>query len=558
MFEPATRRYFGCLLVAALALASALIYLEERGGGAAAASAGRDPCAERPLIAQPESCTPGPPAELHGEPCEGPFTSSEEFRFPQLMRAVVSNGAAPLHNYSGVELIADRKRPRPARGEVVVEMKASSVNPVDWKLLGHQEGRGRTFPYTLGFDAAGIVTQCVGCTRLKVGDEVWGDLFGRMGAWAEYALGDEELFGLKPRGMPFLEAGTLPLVGLTSLQALKMSGAQDADGRMRPWPTPPAGRNFTVVVTAGVGGTGFVALQIARALGATDVVAVVGGEEHAAFARSMGATRTLDHRLGPVWSQLRDESVDVVYDNYGAPGTADAAMPCLRAGGTFLVILGGGGTISDRPKAGVRQVDFGLTKANGHRDLDELAELVEQGKLRAHLSAVYPLGSIPEALEASAGGHLMGKVGITTEPPARFSPAEYRAVRLAARRKRERGRALPPLLRHVVMWKFKPEATDARRAAMVASLRALKGQIPQVLDLQVGTDYGWADGNHHVVLTADFASVDEFRRYTTHPAHILAKSRIPSLVVDGSRAAAEYAINQHLLESEEYDYVGGV
>jgi NADPH:quinone reductase-like Zn-dependent oxidoreductase len=142
---------------------------------------------------------------------------------------------------------------------------------------------------------------------------------GELGAYAEYAVADESQVALKPPTLSFVEAASLPLATLTSYQALVKAGA--------PW-----SGNKTVLVTSGSGGTGFVGIQLAKALGATKVISVTSADNFP-FVKECGADEIYDYTKGDVFSKLADDSVDIVYDNYGAKGTADKAMPKMRAGG---------------------------------------------------------------------------------------------------------------------------------------------------------------------------------------------------------------------------------
>jgi len=147
------------------------------------------------------------------------------------MKAAQATGQAKLGDFSKIAL-AEIPVPTPGHGEVLIRVVASSVNPVDWKLLepgSFGPVSPIRFPHTLGFDIAGTIAAVgSGCDRLKVNDTVWADL-GKaeilklgleLGAYAEYAIADESQVGHAPKSMPLRDAGTLPLVSLTSYQAL--------------------------------------------------------------------------------------------------------------------------------------------------------------------------------------------------------------------------------------------------------------------------------------------------------------------------------------------------
>lgn len=327
------------------------------------------------------------------------------------MHAVAVKGSASEGDFSKVKVVTDKAVPRPGRGEVLIKVAASSINPVDWKTFSSPLYDVATLfgPKVPGFDVAGVVESVgAGCKRLKAGDAVWADLgktkplkgLIQLGAWAEYAVADESQVGLKPGALSFEEAGSLPLVALTDLQALKMTGAPWADRS-----------NVTVVVTSGSGGTGVVAIQLAKAWGATRIVTAASPRNHALL-RELGATDVVDYHEATIWETLEDESVDVVYDNYGSAGTADAAMASFKSDGYFVYLPGKDGDISKNPKEGVTQINYGLCDSSKHEDLDELAALADAGKLRGVVPESYMLEDILKALNSSFAGHAVGKIGI--------------------------------------------------------------------------------------------------------------------------------------------------
>eukprot|EP00927_Polykrikos_kofoidii_P016336 TRINITY_DN1736_c0_g1_i3.p1 TRINITY_DN1736_c0_g1~~TRINITY_DN1736_c0_g1_i3.p1 ORF type:complete len:356 (+),score=66.15 TRINITY_DN1736_c0_g1_i3:104-1171(+) len=325
---------------------------------------------------------------------------------PSTMTAVVVTGEAPAADFSKVRIVPDAPVPTPGNGQVLIRIMASSINPIDWKIMEYPMwGKGRV----AGFDVAGVVESVgPGCTRLQRGDAVWADLgkgLGsaagvQIGAWAEYAVADESQVGLKPTTMSFEDAGSLPLVALTTYEAYVRTNA--------PW----RGSNATVVVTSGSGGTGIVGIQLAKAFGASRII-TAASPRNFDLLKSLGATDVIDYHKSSIWEALQEESVDVVYDNYGGVGTADAAMPSLKSnGGVFVFLPGKGGAVSDNPKTGVTQIDFGLLNPSKYEELDALAAFVDEGKLRAVVPESHMLQDIIEALKSSVAGHSVGKIGI--------------------------------------------------------------------------------------------------------------------------------------------------
>ena len=286
-------------------------------------------------------------------------------------------------------------------------MRGSCVNPLDVDLV---EPSCKVFPSsapfhctngTVGFEGAGVVTAVGGgaeCKGLQVGDEVWG-LMGD--AYAEYAVAQCKMIAQKPKALGFPDAGTIPSSGLTSLQCLKAAGA--------PWTDED---NVTMAITSGQGGTGFLAVQLARALGASRVVTAASGAG-IEMVKSLGADLVVDYRAQELFDALPDDSVDVVFDNYGRPGTADKAMRTIRPGGLFLVLTGSlHGDVSKHPKPGVRQIKFQQMNSTDLEGLRELSSLFEAGQLRAHTFKAYGLSEVPQAFTQLLAGGVCGKLAV--------------------------------------------------------------------------------------------------------------------------------------------------
>lgn len=320
------------------------------------------------------------------------------------MDAVVVRAPAPAGDLSQVKFQSGQQVPTAKKGQVLIQVHASSVNPVDWKIIETGGGFGIfRFPHVIGFDVAGTVVECPSCRRIKVGDQVWADngefwpiRGGELGAYAQYALSDETQVAHKPANLNWTTAASLPLVGLTSLQALQETGAPNGK-RWAPGDGRPA---HHVLITSGAGGTGHVAVQMAKAWGAK--VTAVGSPADEAFIRALGADEFIDYTLHEnIFGVVANNSIDVVYDNYGAKGTADQAMPSLRPGGAFIFLPGDGGAISKHPKPGVTQINYGLCRSTNHTDLELLRVLVEGGQVKPHVEKVFPLAQVVDAFKLS-------------------------------------------------------------------------------------------------------------------------------------------------------------
>lgn len=255
----------------------------------------------------------------------------------------------------------------------------------------------------LGGDGSGVVAATgEGCSSFKVGDEVWGFF---LGAYAEYAVASCNVVRPKPKALSFIDAGTIPGVGNTAIEIFKRSGA--------PW---KLSQNITVVVTAGQGGTGIMAVQVAKLLGAARVITAASGEG-IQLMKSFGVDIVVDYHKEDLFQALSNNTVDVVFDNIGSAGNADKAMPYIRPGGTFALLTGGGkGTLSRHPKHGVKQFESGIFTPDGSA-LDELAAGFDSGALHPHTFKTYGLSELPEAFTRILGHGVFGKIAIAPDEP---------------------------------------------------------------------------------------------------------------------------------------------
>lgn len=304
--------------------------------------------------------------------------------------------AAIYDNYGGADVLDVREVADPPVGPdtVLVRTRATSVNPVDWKIReGYLQG---AYPHHLpvipGWDVAGVV-EAVGPavrTGLQVGDEVYGYVRRddvAFGTTAELVPAPERTVTRRPASLSFEEAAALPLAGLTAYQALTEAlGVENGD---------------RVLVHAGAGGVGHLAVQIAAALGA-EVVATASERNHD-FLRELGASEVVDYRRGPVGEQL-EMPVDAVLDLVGGDALADAPNQVKDTSRVASIVdaqtvLGMGG----------RYVFVRPERAH----LDALAALADEGRLRVEVAATYPLDRVADAHRASEEGHTRGKIVVT-------------------------------------------------------------------------------------------------------------------------------------------------
>lgn len=322
---------------------------------------------------------------------------------PSTMRAVYPTKFIGT-NYTALSA-GSKDVPKPGRSQVLIAVNTSSVNPCDVDLMKSwlEAEAAIVLKKTLGFDVSGVVVAVgAGCTRLKVGDEVWTDLgdiglkagIAEMGAFADFALAEEVQVGLKPSTLDFVEAGVMPLVGITNYQAFIKAGA--------PW---DAGANKTVVITSGEGGTGHLAIQMARNLGAGFIV-TAADTAHLDYVRALGADLAVDFTKASLWDVLPEDSVDVIYDNYGED--ADSEMGALRAGGVLVMIQG---KLAKKAKAGTKQYKI-LASTKTHVELDAMKAWAEAGTLKPTVQQGFPLEQVGQAYATDAAGGVVGKLAV--------------------------------------------------------------------------------------------------------------------------------------------------
>jgi NADPH:quinone reductase-like Zn-dependent oxidoreductase len=287
-------------------------------------------------------------------------------------------------------------RPEPAATEVLVRTAAAGVNPVDWKVRSRGGLLGRP-PFAVGWDVAGVVEEVgFGVTRFVPGDRVFGmPRFPReAAAYAEYVTSPSRQLARVPDALGDVEAGGLPLAGLTAWQAL----AETAD----------VGPGKRVLILAAAGGVGHLAVQIAKARGA-EVLGTARSAKHA-FLAELGCDEAIDYTREAIEERARD--VDVVLDLVGGDAGA-AALPALRDGGLFIAVPSGSGLESLRELAAGRVRVTGILVEPDRAGLEALAVLVDAGALRVHVSGTFPLEEAARAHELGETGRTQGKLVLT-------------------------------------------------------------------------------------------------------------------------------------------------
>jgi NADPH:quinone reductase-like Zn-dependent oxidoreductase len=282
--------------------------------------------------------------------------------------------------------------------EVLVNVEYSSINPADHSSPG-------PYPQVMGSDLAGTVVAVEdSCKRLQVGDKVWADIGAvtsdgkENGAFAPIAIALESQLGTMPKNIAFEEAASLPKVALTGYKALTRYGGA------------PFSNDETVLILGGSGGTGSAGIQLAKALGAKEIITTCSAS-NADYVMGLGATRVIDYHTENWWEVLEAGSIDTIYDTHGGSGVGNNAMTILKSGGYYVSIVGAlpTHTPSDKHANSFINSDDNLENVDL---LEALRAHVEGDRLRMPSRKTYTLSNILDAFTESAAGHVDGKLVI--------------------------------------------------------------------------------------------------------------------------------------------------
>ena len=329
-----------------------------------------------------------------------------------------------LKYYGGPEgaLLMDVPAPTPRPRDILVEVRAAGLNPVDFKF---RQGKLRAIlrpklPLVLGNELAGEVI-AVGSyvKRFRVGDRVFARVAkDRAGAFAEQACVDEDDAAHMPRNLDFTAAAAIPLAGLTALQALR------DELHVKP--------GQKVFISGGAGGVGTFAIQIAKWLGAH--VTTTASKRGEALVRSLGCDEAIDYTVQDI-SNAKGQ-FDAGFDLIGGktldqmfevmkPGARIVSVAAIPEPQTAIRDLGGRRVLSAifwlisygiRSRARRAGISYRyLFMHPSGSDLALLAELIEQGKLKATVDRTYPFAKIAEALDYVESGRAKGKVVVTNQ-----------------------------------------------------------------------------------------------------------------------------------------------
>jgi NADPH2:quinone reductase len=327
--------------------------------------------------------------------------------------------AAILHTYGGPEVLKIEQRPEPALRDtdILVEVHATSVNPVDTKVRQSGGSGGRTLPLILGYDVSGVIVRCgSNVKQWRAGDLVFAapNLF-RDGANADYVALDGRSAARKPTTVDHATAASLPLVSQTAWEALHLRA------RIQP--------GQTVLIHAGAGGVGHIAVQLARLHGCR-VITTAGREESIAFCRDvLHADEVIDYRRTDFAGRTREltqgTGVPVIIDTVGGE-VFQKSLDCVSVNGQVVTILGASTGEHGRgllyKNVTIHYEFMGIPTAHEIEPerpaqiLTGIARLVDSGLLKPWVSRRLPLEQIAEGHRQIETSRTIGKVAITVRP----------------------------------------------------------------------------------------------------------------------------------------------
>ena len=302
--------------------------------------------------------------------------------------------AIQIHEFGGPEVLKyeDASVPKPAPDEVLVKIHASGVNPIDWKIReGHAKGMfPTTFPLIPGWDMSGEIEE-VGSnvSNFKKGDEVYGRPDPtRNGTYAEYITVKADQVNYKPQSIDHYHAAAVPLAGLTAWQALFEHGHLEKGQR--------------VLIHAAAGGVGTYAVQFAKWKGA--YVIGTASKESFDLLRKLGADEVIDYKNEKFEDKVKD--IDLVIDLIGGV-TQKRSLAVIKKGGRLVTTV----QPQNQEEAKAKDIHIeGFMALSLPRDLQQIASLIDSGKVNPVVDKILPLRQAAEAQKISEGGHTKGKI----------------------------------------------------------------------------------------------------------------------------------------------------
>ena len=302
--------------------------------------------------------------------------------------------AIRIHEFGGPEVLKyeDVQQPIPGADEVLIKVHASGVNPIDWKIrAGHAQGKFPiSFPLIIGWDVSGEIEE-VGSEVLnfRIGDEVYSRPDPRRdGTYAEYVVVKADQVNLKPKSIDHDKAAAVPLAGLTAWQGLFTHG-QLENGQK-------------ILIHAASGGVGTYAVQFAKWKGA--YVIGTASEDNIDFLYDLGADEAIDYKNEKFDKEIED--IDLVLDLVGGD-TQRRSLQVIKKGGKIITTV----KPENQDEAKSKNIHIeGFMAQSLPGDLQQIADLIDSGKVKPVISEIIPLEQAAEAHKKSEKGHARGKI----------------------------------------------------------------------------------------------------------------------------------------------------
>ena len=308
--------------------------------------------------------------------------------------------------------IVEIEKPSVKPNDILVAVKAASINPIDYKIV---EGKLKdmltlNLPVTVGYDVSGVVVEKGSdFLNFEIGDEIYARVpQEQMGTIAEFVAVNKELVSLKPENISFEQASGLPLTGLTAIQALEKVGIKEGD---------------RILIHAGSGGVGSFAIQFAKAKGA--IVYTTTSGKNADWVKALGADRVIDYKTEN-YNEVAT-NLDIVFDTLGGDYTFDA-FGIIKEGGKVTTIVG---PPDEETAAQMGMTDYKLPNKLSKlieeksavykytwmqpnaKQLNDIKSMVEEGTIKPIVDLIYSFEDGINAFQYLATGRAKGKVIIT-------------------------------------------------------------------------------------------------------------------------------------------------
>lgn len=314
--------------------------------------------------------------------------------------------AVAVSKFRDTPQVMELPQPAVRAGMILIRVAAAGMNPFDWKMVdGIMDGHmPHQFPLIMGVEGAGtVVAAGEGVTRFKEGDKVYGQFIHSPigeGAYAEYAIVPESnAISAAPKSIDLTTAAAVPNAGMTALQALEHAGLK---------------KGQTLLIVGATGGVGSFATQLA-ALQGIQVIATVSSDAAAQRIQQLGAVTTVNYKTGSIAEQVKQtypDGIDGLIDLMSKKDAFVANTALVKNGGVALTTA----FVADDVLLKERNLRGGNFEVKGNlTSLDQLTQLIDDGKLQVPVGHTINLQEVPAAIEKSRAGHATGKTIITME-----------------------------------------------------------------------------------------------------------------------------------------------